>query len=266
MRMLWTGVKGASCALSFVTGVLAPSAAAVAQGTGIVLSITVRDARTGDPVPAAEVTVRDANLQARTDWTGHALIPDVPATAGSIRVRRLGYASLDKELNAIGRDTVRMMLQLTPVAQNLPRTAVVDTAALSPLPEFESRRGNRFGWFITEKEIRTRMGSRLSDLVLTKIPGLRIKDLPDGSWIPYSTRGPRNLYGGLCMPLIFFDGVQVSGGAFDLAPLSLLAGVEYYSPGFIPVQYKALAAAPSPNPSVGTPSAECGALLLWTVR
>jgi Carboxypeptidase regulatory-like domain len=265
MRMPWTGMKAASCASCLVTSVLAPFATAAAQGSGIVLSVTVRDARTGDPVPEAEVSVRDANLQARTDSTGHALIPDVPATAGSIRVRRLGYASLDREFHASGRDTVRLVLQLTPVAQNLPRTAVVDTAALSPLPEFESRRGKRFGWFITEKEIRARMGSRLSDLVLTKIPGLRIQDNPDGSWIPYSTRGPRNIHGGLCTPLMFLDGVQLSG-ATDGLSLSLLAGVEYYSPGFIPVQYKALAAAPSPNPSVGTPSAECGALLLWTVR
>ncbi len=262
MRTSWTVLRRRTWALVFPV-VVVIAAPGEAQRGGIVLSVAVRDAHTGEPVIGAEVTVRDANLKARTDSLGRVLFPGVPLASGSIGVRRLGYAPLETSFRSTG-DTLRILLQLEPVAQALPRASVVDTEGLSRLPEFESRHGKRFGWFITEKEIRAAMGSRLSDLIRTKIPGLRIRDNPDGSWVPYSTRGPRDIHGGLCTPLIFFDGVQTSA-EFDLAPLSLLAGVEYYPPGFVPVQYKALAPAPT-SKSGGGGSAACGVLLLWTIH
>jgi TonB-dependent Receptor Plug Domain len=145
------------------------------------------------------------------------------------------------------------MIQLERVAQPLPRASVVDTEGLSPLPEFESRYGKRFGWFITEREIRSATGSRLSDLILTKIPGLHVSGVQGGGAIAYSTRGPRSIRGDLCTIAVYLDGVRVSSGEVDVVPLSLLAGVEYYSPGFVPVQYRTL-------------GAECGVMLLWTVH
>jgi hypothetical protein len=88
---------------------------------------------------------------------------------------------------------------------------------------------------------------------MTKIPGLRIREFPGGGAIAYSTRGPRSIHGDLCQVAVYFDGVRVSTGEGDLVPLRLLAGVEYYTPGFVPVQYRRL-------------GSECGVMLRWTIH
>ncbi len=266
--MPWTLGKQVVGALCLAASICALSSTAKAQRSGIVLSVVVRDADTGEPVAGAEVTVRDANLQSRTDSLGRVVFSNVPTPSGSIDVRRLGYASLETTFRSAERDTVRLMVRLEPVAQALPRASVVDTEGLSRLPEFESRHGKRFGRFITEKEIRAALGSTLSDLVMTKIPGLRISYVPGFGAKAYSTRGPRSIHVDLCQVAVYLDGVRVSNGVVDLVALSLLAGVEYYPPGFVPVQYKVLGAAPGMGriPSEEGGSAECGVLLLWTIR
>ena len=250
------------CVLCVLPGLLPACATADAQRGGIVLSVVVRDANSGDAVIDAEVAILDLKVRARTDSHGRALFASVPPTAGLLRVRRLGYEPLVTPFRPSGSDTVRVAVRLEPVAQRLPRTVVTDSEPFSPLPEFESRRGKRVGRFITEREIRAAFGSRFSDLVLAKIPGLRIRDLPGGGAIAYSTRGPRSIHGDQCTVDVYLDGVRVFGGEVDLVPLHLLAGIEYYTPGFVPVQYRRLGAAPGE----GGGSAACGVLLLWTVR
>jgi hypothetical protein len=226
------------------------------------LSVVVRDANSGEAVADAEVTIVSLKVHSRTDSLGRALFPSVPPTAGLLRVRRLGYEPLVTPFRPSGSDTVGVAVRLEPVAQLLPRTVVTDSEAFSPLAEFESRRGKRVGRFITETEIRGAFGSRLSDLVVAKIPGLRIRDLPGGGASAYSTRGPRSIRGDRCMVAVYLDGVKVSSGEVDLVPLHLLGGIEYYTPGFVPVQYRRLGAAPGEEGG----SAACGALLLWTAR
>jgi carboxypeptidase family protein/TonB-dependent receptor-like protein len=262
VRKRLTVVRQGICALWFVAGLLLPCATAMPQRGGIVLSVVVRDASTGAGVAEAEVTVRDANLRARTDSLGRALFSNVPAAARLIFVRRMGYEPLVAPIQSTGGDTARVAFLLTPVAQPLPRALIVDSDAFSPLPEFESRRGKRAGWFITEREIRAAFGSRLSDLVMTRVPGLRFKEGPFGTVSAYSTRGPRSIHGDFCTVAVYFDGVRVSTAAVDLAPLSLLAGIEYYTPGFVPVQYRSLGAAAGEDRG----SAACGVLLLWTIH
>ncbi len=250
-------------ALGFSLGLLWPCATALGQGGGIVVSVVVRDANTGQAVPDAEITLKDPTLGARTDLLGRALLRGVPDTSRFLTVRRLGYAPQMTPLHASGSDTVCVEVQLYPVALQLPRTTVIDSGAFSPLPEFESRRGKRGGWFITEKEIRAAFGSRLAELLMTKIPGVRVGKAPGfPRAVAYSTRGPRSIQGDLCIVDVYLDGVRVSNADVDIVPLSLLAAIEYYAPGFVPVKYRALGAAPKTEGG----SAACGVLLLWTIR
>jgi Carboxypeptidase regulatory-like domain len=259
-RTLWAACVG--------IGLMMPLATLPGQRGGLVLRVAVRDAASGEPVVGAEITVREGDRRARTDSLGQAVLAHLSDASGSISVRRLGYLSREVRFGSSGQDTVRLLIQLEPAAQPLPRAAVVDTEQLSRLPEFESRYGKRFGWFITEKEIRAALGSRLADLVITKIPGLRITENAGFSGHAYSTRGPRSLHGEFCWVEVYLDGVQVSDGEVNLVPLSLLGAVEYYPPGFVPVEYKRLGSAPSGRGGGGGQggSAECGVLLLWTIH
>ncbi len=56
-----------------------PLAAGHAQRGSIFLSVAVRDASTGEPLTGAEVTIRDAKLQGRTDSLGRVLFSNVAA-------------------------------------------------------------------------------------------------------------------------------------------------------------------------------------------
>lgn len=130
------------------------------------------------------------------------------------------------------------------------------------LREFESRRQNRpFGHFITEEEIRTGVGSDLRNFVRGRLPGLRIEHMAPNSpeHAAFSSRGPNALTGswGVCKADVYLDGLRVPGGEVTRVPLSSLAGVEWYSPGTVPVRYRAMNAR-------GESSAACGVLLLWT--
>lgn len=59
--------------------------------------------------------------------------------------------------------------------------------------------------------------------------------------------------------MMFLDGSPVSDA--EQVPLSLLGGIEFYTPNQIPVQYKQIRDRESDN-AYG--NADCGVLLLWT--
>jgi len=83
---------------------------------------------------------------------------------------------------------------------------------------------------------------------------------------------------GNCRPLVYWNGVRVSDGSVEniVSSPRELGGVEYYTSGFVPVQYRApgtvgrridLSALGGPGEprllSKGGDGAACGVLLLW---
>jgi len=247
--------------LGLVCGLLTPPRPVDAQGGGVVVSVFVRDQSTGEAVPDAEISVPRANLQSRSDSLGRALFPNIPRESLLLTVRRIGYEPLTVPIRSATTDTVSVVLLLKPMPQPLLPIVVIDSASTSRFDEFAYRRRTRFGRFITGQEIRAAHGSSLSDLFLAKIPGVRILDNPGGSAIAYSLRGPMSLHGGLCQVSVYLDGLRVSDGSANVVPVELLDGVEYYPPGFVPVEYRTSG---SPRGEGGSPA--CGVLLLWTIH
>jgi len=236
-----------------------------------VLLVGVGDAESGVFVPHAEVTVYPERLKARTDSLGQARIAGLMPGKHAVEVRRIGYAPLGAPVMLSGRDSVEVVLMVRSSAATLPTVSVVDTAAPFFLREFEERRRTRTGGkFITTEQIDRVRDYDLGSLFIAHIPGLRL----DGEGKPLSSRGR-------CRPLTFWNGVKINlngGGLGDLLKTQDLGGVEFYPPGFVPVQYHKpgdMAVYSGGNPLLGgagraraflsrSADASCGVLLLWS--
>jgi hypothetical protein len=183
---------------------------------------------------------------------GEAWIPGVPEGVYTVEARHLGYAPLSAPAKFSGKDTLSVTLLLLR-SQTLPTVTVRDSLSRF-LEEFENRRRRGNGHYLTQAELKAAHGRSFADVLASKIPGVRIRN--DG--IVYSTRGPNNSRSGLQCPVtVWYNGVRGalpvdfrSGGGADLISADLLGGVEYYTPAYVPVQYRDGAAA-------------CGVLLLW---
>jgi TonB-linked SusC/RagA family outer membrane protein len=106
-------------------GVLALPAAVQAQQSGVVTGV-VTDAASGQPVPAAQLSVVGTTIGAITNEAGRYTIRGVPARQLTVRVLRVGYAEQSKPatVTASGSVTVDFALRQASVAL----TPVVTTA------------------------------------------------------------------------------------------------------------------------------------------
>lgn len=242
--------------------VLAASVAAAQQPKTTVVA-HVLDVRDGAFVAAAEVSILDTQLRGRSDSLGRVAIAGVPAGSFSIEARRLGYKPVVTQLMVSGSDSLEVVLAMSPIAQALAGVKVTETAARIHLREFDERLHNHIGgFFITDSVIRRAEAGRISELLEARVPGIRPAVRPDGKIFIYSTRGASIDRKGLeapCFVEVFLDGTRMLDGDVGVVPLLDLAGIEYYPPGYAPVQYRIA-------PSLGGDGsgAKCGVLLLWT--
>jgi hypothetical protein len=164
-------------------------------------------------------------------------------------------------VKSLGSDTIEVVLLLRAVAQTLPVVTVEDSSVSPALTEFEARRRNHIGgFFIDRAAIAHWESSRIYELLEAKIPGVRPRVSPDQKVKVFSTRGNGSILRSAdCQVEVFLDCVRLSDGDANIIPLSQLAGIEYYPPGFVPPQYHTLAAAESKTPG----GSQCGVLLLW---
>jgi hypothetical protein len=153
---------------------------------------------------------------------------------------------------------------MNPVTHTLPTVAVTGSASSPWLHDFEERRRTRFGRFITESEIRASFGSSLRDLMFRKVPGVRLEEASAGQVFVFSLRGSNSM-AGTCQVAVYLNGMHLADGNAGLVPLQLLGGIEYYPPGFVPVQYQSPSAVnPQKRGESRGGSSACGVLLLWT--
>jgi hypothetical protein len=136
---------------------------------------------------------------------------------------------------------------------------------LSPgMQGFEDRRKAGMGQFITDSVLRAASGTRLSQILVQHMPGIRIGDGGSYGEFPISSRicsgmscsTPR------CYVRIFIDGSPVFDGSpqqrnaqgVNLSTFRPedLSGIEYYAgPSGLPARYAGL-------------NSECGTLLFWS--
>lgn len=231
------------CILAFLMVALAQ--AANSQRPATVVIATVADASTEQYLSDAEVTIAPIGTTRRTDFVGAVQFSAVRAGVYTITARKIGYQPLSAPIKVSPPDTLRVLLLMLPWSQSLPTVTVTDTAISPFLREFESRRKQGKGYYLTDSVLRSLQGSRLNEVLRMRIPGVRIDEL--GS--VYSTRGVNSIRKETCPVKVIWNGVRI-GYKFPFSTLETIGGVEYYPAGRVPVQYQ-------------DPGADCGVLLLW---
>ncbi|MGI8484678.1 MAG: SusC/RagA family TonB-linked outer membrane protein [Thermomicrobiales bacterium] len=181
-----------------------------AQGTGGSVTGRVTDARSGEPLAAATVTVQGTQLGGVTGQDGTYRIARVPVGAHNVAARRIGYSPVSKSVMMTDGGTVSVDFALQQSTTNLQQVVVTGTA------------GN---------QTRAAQGAVVSTInaadVTAKAPIVNVTDVLSGRVAGVNvTSGsgtvgsaPRiNIRGATSIslssaPLVFVDGVRVSSGS-----------------------------------------------------
>ena len=228
---------------------------------------SVADASSGAPLQDAEVRLVDANMTSRTDWSGEARISNVSPGKHKFEVRHPGYDVLEVELLVEGDSTGPVFrLASTKPAPSLEPVTVKAKQPPSSLSEFEARRAQGIGKFLTADQLAAANNQSLMSIVVHAFNGLMSAQDPEhtGRNILMTRRGNAQLdmtklsteqhflSESHCGVDIYLDGSRFSDDLDAIRPGDL-AGVEYYPMGSAPGQYRRL-------------SESCGVLLLWSKK
>lgn len=235
----------------FYLSTLLPFASIAGRAQGTVLHATVADAQTGNYILDAEVTVEPLGLKGTTDYFGDARFRGLRRGNYSVHARRIGFAPLSADIQLTGRDSLEVTLLMTPVTHEL-AIVTVEAAASPFLREFEMRRRQGKGQYITDSVLRASSGIPLEDVLIARLRGVMVDRKLDGSFIPFSSRGD-NKIGKRCDMSVYWNGVRITrpdGGLTIDIPTDFVGGVEFYNLGSVPVEYQ-------------DPGSGCGVLILW---
>jgi hypothetical protein len=228
---------------------------------------SVADGSSGAPLENAEVKLVDANITAKTDWSGEARISNVSPGKHKFEVRHSGYDVLNVELLVEGDSTgpVFRLASTTP-APSLQPVTVNAQQPPSSLKDFEARRAQKIGKYLTADQLAAQGDRALISVVVQAFSGLMAAPDPSrtGRDVLMTRRAnarldqnnmPANkhyLSESHCGVDIYLDGSQFRDD-LDAIRTGDLVGVEYYPMSAAPGQYRRL-------------SDSCGVLLLWLKR
>ena len=232
----------------FVSAPLLLSGQQAARREGTSLHVLVADAASEAYLLSAHVTLQPFGVNRETDFFGDARFPPLPAGVYTLKVIRRGYKPLSTPVRFSGRDSLELIILLKPTSQELAPVTILESAPSPFLKEFDQRRRQGRGYFLADSALRAAHGRSLEDLIVSKVPGIRIGG-PAGAKILYSTRGSNSVRKSVCAVSVYFNGVRV-GSDPQIVPLEFIGGIEYYPTGHVPVQYQ-------------EPGNDCGVMLLW---
>ena len=137
-------------------------------------SVGVAEASSGTPIPGAEVLLPELKLIARTDSLGHATITGVVEGDHRVRVRRLGFVASEIRLQ-FQSDTTDAVFRLEASAATLSTVDVKSDAVPTRLADFEIRRKQGFGRFLTEGDLAKDATRDFTDVATVRFPGLAVR-------------------------------------------------------------------------------------------
>lgn len=162
-------------------------AAMGAQQRTSVFDAGVSDLQTGAPIVGAEVLLPDLRLLRRSDSLGRVVIAGVPHGTHRVRVRLLGYAPSEVRLTFTG-DTTGAVFRLDRAAIVLRSINVSADAVPVGLKDFEIRRKQGIGRFLTEQELTGDADRDFMNVATVRFPGLTVRSDADGRPHIASTR------------------------------------------------------------------------------
>jgi len=259
---------GASCALvSALPTVIAaqwaqtprsPASAQPARASGIIDGI-VTDTLLR-PLGFAEVKILGTDIRIETNSLGRFRFTEVPAGQFLLIVRRIGYRPISSIIQVGARDTVRLSFLMEAAAQSLDKVVVTEERRSLKMLEFEDRRRQGVGFFITQEQLERRNLPVSADY-LRMAPSITLAPSPNPSGIPeliaISKREGGSFLGdgaNACAMQVVIDGIPMP----PRFPLELLpnpkeiAGIEIYS------------GAATVPPQFSGADRRCGMILVWT--
>lgn len=241
-------VCGVTRAVVVLVTILAlPGAAAAQRRTGAVSGL-VKDSA-GTPIRDVEVVALRSGRSIRTDTAGHFILAGLPSGTTDLGIRRIAFEPVVVNVDVPESDTTDIEIRLGGVAQTLPTVVVNDHAEhVRLLAEFESRRKNGVGHFITRAQIEKRHPLLLSDM-MRSIPGASIVPAENGRAVLRFARSHNS-----CPPQYFLDGLRVTSFNIDDVPPGDVEGVELYA--------GAAGLPPEFNQLYG--NTICGTVAIWT--
>ena len=129
---------------------------------------SVRADSTRRPIAGAEVLLQPLGRSARTDAEGEFRLADLPAGKLSVVVRAIGYRALGAEAELGPHDTLDVVFELSALPVQL---APIRVEAAAPkvlsgkMADFERRRTEGFGAFLTRAQLARREHAALSDVL-----------------------------------------------------------------------------------------------------
>ena len=226
----------------------------------------------GALVAGAEVAIVALGRSARSDPLGHFRLDAVPAGPHTVSVRRIGFRQLELPVALGAGDTLEVEIALSATVQTLTPVAVAGEASTG-IVEFDRRRASGFGAFVTRAELEEREHSRLSDVLRTKMPGVRFVSLVSGGYALASGRSSGSLDPSRpreCYMSIYLDGIRIySPGEEDPTAHPDDRGkgpdVDRYAVHGIEAVEVYRGPAETPPEFLGS-NAACGTIVIWTRR
>jgi hypothetical protein len=212
------------------------------------------------PVAQAEVVVFRTDIRLETNSEGRFRFVDVPAGQYLIIVRRVGYRPTSAIVQVGAAETLRLSYALEPVVTQLESVVVREDRVSLRMLEFERRRKQGQGYFITREQIERRNLPVSLDYLrlapsITLTPSHNSSGLSEYVAISKREGGSFNGDGaGACAMQVVVDNVPMPR-RFPLEmlpPTRDLAGIEVY------------AGAASVPPEFSGLDRRCGMIVVWT--
>jgi len=222
---------------------------------------TVLEDSTERPITNAEVLIAALKRSVRSDSAGNFTFGSIPAGVYRVTVRAVGRVGVEETVvfdvnGRVERDYLLARSATTLATVNVTAEANVEASRMA---EFNARRALGIGRFLTQDELAKTEGRKLSDVLASRIPGLRSVSIGGTQRAMVSTRGTvtvemrsrRNCYVQVIVDrMIRYNDAQTPFDINTIEP-ETIAGVEYYTTSQIPGQFN----------NTGTP---CGTLVIWT--
>lgn len=212
------------------------------------------------PLNAADVTVVGAGLRVVTGANGRFRMVQVPPGQYLLVVRRIGYAPTSGIVDVPATDTLRLSYTLERSTFALDTVRINSRRVTMRMVDFEARRVQGIGQFITQEEIERRGSVQTSDF-LRYMRGVQVSQNTTqvfGGTQVYSRREGGGFDGNqqqqFCPMQVLLDGI-ILPRYFNLdllPPPKQIAGIEVYS-----------GAATIP-PQFGGVDRRCGVVAVWT--
>lgn len=212
------------------------------------------------PLGSADVSVVGTGARVVTSENGRFLMLQVPPGQYLLVVRRIGYAPTSGIIEVPERDTLRLSYTLVRSSNLLDTVRVRSSRVTMRMFDFEKRRQQGLGQFITQEEIERRGSVQTSDF-LRYMRGVQVSQNTTqafGGTQVYSRREGGGYDGNqqqqFCPMQVLLDGI-ILPSYFNLdllPPPKQIAGIEVYS-----------GAATIP-PQFGGVDRRCGLVAVWT--